>query len=84
MLQTLLENIRQASPAWFSVLADETTDVLKREQFNFSIRWVNYEYIVSEEPIGLFCLPDTTASRLTSVLKDILIRCSLPLGLCRG
>ena len=84
VLRTLLGSIRQASPAWFSVLADEATDVVNREQFNVSIRWVNDEYIVSEEPIGLFCLPDTTASTLTSVLKDILIRCSLPLGLCRG
>ena len=48
-----------------------------------SIRWVD-DYNVTEDPVGLFCLPDTTANTLVSVLNDLLIRCSLPLALCRG
>ena len=34
-----------------------------------------------EDPIGLCRIPDTT---LFNVLKDLLVRCNLPLALCRG
>lgn len=37
-----------------------------------------------EDPIGLYCLPDTAADTTVKVVKDILIRCDLPLSLCRG
>ena len=39
---------------------------------------------VREDPIGLFKVPNTTAEMLFGVIKDVLIRCSLPLALCRG
>jgi len=68
---------------WYSVIVDEATDIANREQMNLSIRWVNEEYDISEDPVGLFCLPNTTADTITVVLKD-LIRCSLPFSLCRG
>ena len=55
--------------------------MVNREQFNLSIRWVSDDYTVL---VGLFCLPDTTADTITKVLKDLLIRCDLPLNLCRG
>ena len=42
------------------------------------------DYTVNEDPVGLFCLPDTTANTITVVMKDILIRCSLPLNHCKG
>ena len=51
---------------------------------NISIRWVNNEYVVSEDPIGLVNLPNTTANMLTQVIKDLLIRCGLPVSSCRG
>ena len=37
-----------------------------------------------EDPIGLCRVPDTKAETLFKVLKDLLIRCNLPLALCRG
>ena len=82
ILRTLLKNIKTSK--WFSVIVDEATDVVNREQMNLSIRWVNDEYDISEDPVGLVCLPNTTADTLTKVLKDLLLRCSLPLSLCRG
>ena len=79
-----MNNIKGSDPTWYAVIADEATDVVKREQFNLSIRWVNDDYSVSEDPVGLFCLPSTTADTITTVLKDILVRCALPLSFCRG
>ena len=49
-----------------------------------TIRWVTDGYEVHEDPVGLFRIPDTTAETLFTVIKDMLIRCSLPLSLCRG
>ena len=42
------------------------------------------DYVISEDPIGLVSLPNTTADTIVSVIKDLLIRCILPLPLCRG
>ncbi len=58
--------------------------VANEEPLNLSLRWVDDEYVVNEDPIGLFVLPNTTADTITSVIKDLLIRCDMPLSLCRG
>ena len=65
-------------------MGDEASDIANREQLNISIRWVNKSYEISEDPVGLFCLTNTTADAICDAIKVILIRCSLPLSLCRG
>ena len=67
MGQTLLRTLLtlRVVPTWYAITADEAADV-NREQLNLSIRWVNDEYTVSEDSVGLFCLPDTTANTITS------------------
>ena len=84
VLRILLEKIKMASPAWFSVIADEAADTRNTEQLNLSIRWVNDNYEVSEDCIGLFRVPNTKAETLLTVIKDLLTRCNLPFDLCRG
>ena len=51
---------------------------------SISIRWVDYDYSIHEAPIGLVQLPDTKPATIFSLLKDILLRCSLPISKCRG
>ncbi len=41
-------------------------------------------YQVYEECLGLVQLSDTKAATIFGLLKDVLIRCSLSLGQCRG
>ncbi len=84
LLRTLLDSMKAECPAWFSVIADEATDVCQSEQLNVSIRWVDKSYIIHEDPIGLFQVPDTRAATLYSIIKDILVRCNLPIAMCRG
>ena len=57
---------------------------MNSEQLNLSIRWVNADYTIQEDAVGLFRVPDTRAETLFSVIKDLLIRCNLPMSLCRG
>ena len=41
ILRSLLANIKNVTgPSWFSVIADEATDICGTEQLNLSIRWV--------------------------------------------
>ena len=68
---------------WYSIIADEATDVSHNEQMSLSIRWTDDSYQIHEETIGLVQLPDTKAQTIYSVIKGILIRCSLPLMGCR-
>ena len=84
VLRVVLDRVKMQSPAWYAIIADEATDVNFSEQLNLSVRYVDYNYTISEDPVGLFCLPNTTAATLCIVIKDMLIRCSLPLALCRG
>ena len=58
--------------------------VSSSEQLNLTIHWVTDGYEVHEDPVGLFRVPDTTAETLFTVIKDMLIQCTLPLSLCRG
>ena len=39
-------------PAWFSIIADEATDVSSK-QLNLIICWVSDSYEVHEDPVGL-------------------------------
>ena len=85
VLRSVLKRMKECSgPAWFSIIADEATDINQAEQLNLSIRWVDDEYQAHEDLVGLFRVPDTKAETLFKVIKDLLIWCDLPLALCRG
>ena len=84
VLRKVLARIQSNDPAWFSIIADEATDVSCAEQLNISIRYVDDQYIIHEDSIGLFQLSSTDAATITHAIKDILVRTSLPLSLCRG
>ena len=84
LLRTLLEKIQENNPPWFSVIADEATDICNSAQLNLSIRWVNNKSEVFEDTVGLFRIPNTKAETLFMVIKDLLTRCNLTFPLCRG
>ena len=66
VLHSLLTEI--ISAPWFAVLADEATDVQYNEQMCVVIRWVDEEYKILEEPIGLIQVPKTDSATLTGAL----------------
>ena len=80
MLCNLFKKMKEVTgPARFTIIAVEATDVVNTEQLNVSIRWVSDDY---ENSIGLCRVPDTKAESLFKFIKDLLIRCNLPLALC--
>ena len=82
LLRQLLDEIRKS--LWFSILADEATDISYHEQLSLSIRWVDDDFTIHEDVLGLIQLPDTKSVTIFCAIKDVLIRCSLPLSQCRG
>ena len=83
VLRTLLKQMKESiGPAWFSLIADEATDINQAEQLNVSIRWVDDNYCGYEDPISPFKVPDTKTETLFKVTKDLLIHCDLTLALC--
>ena len=84
LLRTLLFKTKKQLPPWYSVIANEATDIYNTEQLNLSIQWVDNNFDVHEEPVGLFRVPNTADGTLFEVVKDLFTRCNLPFNMCRG
>ena len=80
VLRQLLCEIR--SSLWFSILADKATDISHHEQRSLSICSVDDNFTIHEDVLDLIQLPDTKSMTIFGVIKDILIRCSLPFSQC--
>ena len=71
VLQQLLVEIRNAG--WFSLIADETTNVSHKEQLCIPIRWVDNLFQIHEMPLELINVSKTDADTITHLIKDFLI-----------
>ena len=72
----LLNAIQEKS--FFAILADESSDVTKKEQLSFSVRTCSEEYEVSESFVGIYeCSAGLSSDALLGYIQDILIRTSL-------
>ena len=67
---------------YFSLIANETTDILHNVQMYIAIHWVDSSYTIQEAAIGLVLLTDMTVMTLFHIINDVLVRCSLPIDHC--
>ena len=82
LLHKLLREI--CSAEWYSIIADETRDTSGAEQLGISIRWVENDYQVHEDLIGLLEVETKDTATLCTVIKDVLLRVNLQLTQCCG
>ena len=82
VLRKLLSEIREAQ--FYSLIADKATDVANKEQLCMTIRWVDKSFEIHETPVDLINVPKTDSETLTKVIKDSLLRLSVPIAQCRG
>ena len=68
MLRKVARNIQQAKS--YSVMGDETADILNKEQLVLCIGWVDDDFQVHEDFIGIHNLPNTTADEIVKVIKE--------------
>ncbi len=68
----------------FTIMADECTDSANNEQLVICFRWMDHKLDVHEDFIGLYSIPDISASTIFSVINDCLMRMNLQWNRCRG
>ena len=82
ILKEIIANVKDT--LWYSLIANEATDVSHTEQLSITIRWVDKEYQAHKDMLGIKELRDTKAISIHHEIKDVLIGCSLPVSQCRG
>ena len=81
--ESILNDVRSAG--WFSVMADECTDVATLEQMSICIRFVDRKTLqVREEFVGFVQLDNTDAASISTAILPFLKECNLSIGSLRG
>ena len=82
VLRDIAQNIRNS--VYYSIMADETTDVSNREQCVLVLRHVDDDHVAHEDFIGLYKVDSIDSNTLTKTIEDCLLRMNLSLKNCRG
>ena len=64
---------------FFSIMADEGTDISNIEQLSLCVRTVDDDFNVDEDFIGFYEVDNIRSETIINAIKDILTRCSLKL-----
>ena len=81
-LRKLCESIRESQ--FYSLMADETTDMSAKEQVSICIRRVNEKFKIEELFMGFYQTENIKSTTLLNCLMDVLYRFSLLIQNCRG
>ena len=81
-LRLIVKNIKESS--YYSIMADQTTDIINTEEFVICIRWVDNDLNANEYFIGLDELRVTNPETLAFILKDVALRLGLDPERLRG
>ena len=86
MANTITRNIANniCEAKYFSLIADEVTDVSNREQVVVCMHWVDGELEPHEDFRGLYKVDDIQSNTIVAILQDILKCLNLTLMNCRG
>ena len=67
VLRRILDEIRSAT--YFSIIADEASDISNKEQLSICICWVDKDFQIHEDPLEMIQVPETSALTLTNAIK---------------
>lgn len=81
VLKKILTRFRKK---YYGIMLDESQDVSIKEQMTVCFRYVDENFEINEDFVGLYEVPSTDADTLFNVVKDILVRFELPISNCRG
>ena len=82
ILRPIVKNFKESS--YYNIMADESTDIINKEQFVIYIHWVDNYLTANEDFIGLHKLSVTNAETLVFILKDVVLRLGLDPERLRG
>lgn len=78
----LLSAIRKQP--FYAIMADETTDVSRKEQMSLNFRYVDESLVVHESFLGFYETPSTDSETLFKIVLDALLRFEIDIRKCRG
>ena len=82
LLREISANIQGAT--FYTIMADETADISNKEQLIICIRWVDENFVVHEDFLGIHPLEQTTADDIVFIMKDVLLRMYLKIQNARS
>ena len=82
VLREKLATIRDRK--FFSIVADEGTDISNLEQLSFCVRTVDNGLNVDKDFLGFYEIDNIKSETVVKAIQGILRRCSLSLDECRG
>ena len=72
LFREISANIQNAT--FYTIMADETADISDNERLVTCIRWVDENFVVHEDFLGIHLLERTTADDIVFIIKDVLLR----------
>jgi len=86
MANSVVRNIikRINDSGFFTVIADESTDVSGKQQLSICLRYVTMKFKVVENFVGLYAVGKADAAHLTALLLDCFTRLNLDVHMLRG
>ena len=82
ILRPIVKYIKKSS--YYSIMADEITNIINEQQFVICIRWVDNDLNANEDFIGLYELSVTNTETLGFILKDVVLLLGLDPKRLRG
>ena len=69
--------IKTGRCVWFSLIADEYSDIANKEQLSINVRWIDNKIDPHEDFLGFYEIPNIKSSTICEALKDALVRIQL-------
>ena len=69
---------------YFTIMADESADISNEEQLVICFRWVDDDFEIHEDFVGLHPLPNTKTDSIVKVILDVIHRIDLKIKNARG
>ena len=83
-VRKVIARIKESECNFFSILADESSDVSRKEQLVICIRWVDSNLECHEDFLAITPIQKATAKDISVTILDFLTTAGLDIQLCRG
>jgi len=69
---------------FFAFICDEVTGEARQQHLGISIRWIDADFAINEDFLGLYAISKADAEWLTGLIQDVLLRFTLDIPKCQG
>lgn len=90
MLEIMAHHVLRMIPTclqqslFLAIMVHETTDVSNKKQLTLVMRWIDEDFDVFEEFLGMYSLQSTTPESIVTAITDVLVRFQIPMTKIRG